>query len=355
MNQMEIFKLTTEHKEHSEFLFYAKFPIQLEHKIKAKYDLPEEADLAEFFHMYRPAEIFPDNASGYENPDFSVYYRDVEQPEGSKINKLGVLTIPSRYADARGFVSPLRKAASIQDIENFPYQRPSMFNSGRMSSLVESAHSQNRVAETIVGHMYEDAWQLRGYEEFLMDMIQRPEWCEYILDRTMERNMYLAKSAAQAGVDLIKTGDDVANQRALMFSYDMWQKFIKSRWAEVFAAAKSINPDIKIWYHSDGNIESIVDDLIDIGVDILNPVQSECNDIYALKKKFGSRVVFDGTIGTQTTMPFGSPEEVRAAVRDRKKNLGYDGALIIAPTHVLGPEVPVENIEAFVEESRKTD
>jgi uroporphyrinogen decarboxylase len=104
---------------------------------------------------------------------------------------------------------------------------------------------------------------------------------------------------------------------------------------------------VRIWYHSDGNIAEIIPELIEIGVDILNPVQPECMDLVRLKQDFGDRLVFDGTIGTQSTMPFGTPEDVRTVVRDRIAKLGGDGALILSPTHVLEPEVPIENIRAF--------
>ena len=138
--------------------------------------------------------------------------------------------------------------------------------------------------------------------------------------------MAIATAAARAGVDYLTTGDDVANQQAMMFSVPTWRKLIKSRWAAVYAAARAIKPDIQIWYHSDGNIESIVPELIEIGVTILNPVQPECLDLVKLKKLYGRQVVFDGAIGTQTTMPFGTVEDVRRTVREAKKNLGGDGA-----------------------------
>jgi uroporphyrinogen decarboxylase len=137
-----------------------------------------------------------------------------------------------------------------------------------------------------------------------------------------------------------------------MFSIEHWRSLIKSRWAEVYAAAKAVKPDIRIRYHSDGNIGSIIPELIEIGVDILNPIQPECLDVADVKKKYGDQLVLDGTIGTQTTMPFGTPVDVRRVVRERISILGKDGALILSPTHILEPEVPIENIMAFVQEVR---
>jgi uroporphyrinogen decarboxylase len=314
MTQLERFDATVRHEPHGEFLWYADFTPDLARRIRLKYQLSDNAF----------------------------------------INGLGVLEIPAKFYHFTGYVSPLRNAKAFRDLEQFPYPQAGPFDENGLKEAVAEAHRNGRVAHAGAGHMYEDAWQVRGYEEFLMDMAERPEWCEYILDQLAQRNMALATAAARAGVDYLSTGDDVANQTAMMFSIPTWRKLIKSRWAAIYAAARVIKPDIQIWYHTDGNIESIVPELIEIGVTILNPVQPECVDVVKLKKLYGKQLVFDGVMGTQTTMPFGTVEDVRRTVREAKKNLGYDGALILAPTHILEPEVPIENIEAFMDEAGKS-
>jgi uroporphyrinogen decarboxylase len=134
-----------------------------------------------------------------------------------------------------------------------------------------------------------------------------------------------------------------------MFRQDHWRRFMKSRWVKVYAAARAIKPDVQIWYHSDGNVASIIPELIEIGVTILNPVQPECVDPLSVKRQYGDKLAIDGAIGTQTTMPFGTAGEVRDMIRERARTIGHDGAYIISPTHVLEPEVPLENIAVFVE------
>ncbi|MGI6087795.1 MAG: uroporphyrinogen decarboxylase family protein [Kiritimatiellia bacterium] len=347
MTQLEIFKKTIAHEPHNDFLFYADFTPDLADRVKRKYRLKEDADITKTFGLFDRVMVQPVKSKPETPPDFSRYYEDVEKPEGSFINSLGVLKIPANFYHFTGMVSPLRNASKLSDIENFPFPTPYGFDGAGMKEKVDKIHREGKVATTSIGHMYESSWQIRGHEEFLVDMVDNPEWCEYILDRYMERNLQVAVLGAKAGVDYIMTGDDVANQNALMFSKPMWRRFIKDRWAKVYAAAKEIKPDIQIWYHSDGNITEIIPEMIEIGLTILNPVQPECVDLASLKKAYGKQLVFDGTIGTQTTMPFGSPEEVKKVVRDRKEQLGYDGALIFSPTHVLEPEVPMENIEAF--------
>ena len=118
------------------------------------------------------------------------------------------------------------------------------------------------------------------------------------------------------------------------------------------AAAKKVKPDMLAFYHSDGDIRDIIPELIEIGVDVLNPVQPECMDPREVKARYGDRLSFWGTIGTQTTLPFGTPGQVRQAVREMIDTVGVGGGLVLAPTHLVEPEVPWENLLAFVDEAR---
>ena len=217
-----------------------------------------------------------------------------------------------------------------------------------MRLVRDNAHRSGDFSKVFVGHMYENAWQVRGYEAFLMDLLINRDWAELLLDRYADNNRHTAIAAAQAGYDCIAAGDDVANQQTLMFDVNLWRDVMKPRWAAVFAAARNIKPDIQIWYHSDGNISDILDDLVEIGVSILNPVQPECMEPAAIRKRFGKRLAFDGCIGTQTTFPFGTPETMQQTVRELAAELDASrGGLMLSPTHILEPEVPIENILAF--------
>jgi uroporphyrinogen decarboxylase len=201
--------------------------------------------------------------------------------------------------------------------------------------------------------MYEDSWQIRGYEEFLEDTIERPAWAECLLERRCLSNIRWCVEAAKAGADMIYCGDDVANQMNLMFSPDSWRRLILSRWKRVWQAAKRAKPDIVIQYHSDGNVLGIVGEMVEAGLDVLNPVQPECLDVDAIHRNYGDRLSFDGLIGTQSTMPWGTPADVKTRVRECVTKYGRHGGVILSPTHVLEPEVPVANIEAFVEACRE--
>lgn len=351
LTPLSMFRATMAHQKHEGFLFYAHFTELEERKVREDLHVPAGQSLEDRFRMRGWTAVDPRPPKDAGKPDTMAYYRDMEVPAGSYIDGNGTLHVPGSVAHFTHYVSPLRGAQAFRDLEGYPFPGVRGHDGSHMAEEVRAAHAAGRYTVSWGGHMYEDSWQIRGYEEFLVDMIQRPEWCEYILDRIMGNNLARAEAAARAGVDMIRTGDDVANQVSLMFSREQWRRFMKPRWARVFAAARRIKPDIVLWYHSDGNIADIVGELIEIGVDVLNPLQPECLDLRELKRRFGDKLVFDGTVGTQTTMPFGSPGEVRRVVRERAETLGGDGALILSPTHVLEPEVPTANVAAFMEEA----
>ena len=187
-----------------------------------------------------------------------------------------------------------------------------------------------------------------------MDMLAAPEIAHWFFDRTAAFQRIAATRFARAGVDIIITGDDVAGQKGMLMKLDVWREFLKPRLAATVRAVKEVRSDAFVFYHSDGNVEAVIPELIEVGIDILNPVQPECIDPSAVKLKYGDRLSFWGTVSVQQTMPFGTPEEVREEVRSRIRTVGKCGGLILAPAHVLGPETSWENIEAFFEAADTT-
>jgi uroporphyrinogen decarboxylase len=186
-----------------------------------------------------------------------------------------------------------------------------------------------------------------------MDMISDPEMTAAIMDRVVSILRNTVRQYVRAGVDVIIWGEDVGMQDAMLISPALWRKWVKPRYASMIDAAKEINPDVIIWYHSDGRIEPIIPDLIEIGVQVLNPVQPEAMDPAHIKSLHGDKLAFWGTVSIQQTMPFGSPEDVRAEVKQRIETVGRGGGFVLAPSHVLEPEVPWENVLAFVQAARE--
>lgn len=197
--------------------------------------------------------------------------------------------------------------------------------------------------------IWETAWYLRSMDELFVDMALEDEKAVWLLDRITDLACFRARKFAEAGVDILGLGDDIGMQDAPMISSEMCQQWLKPRLAKVISAAKEVNPELLISYHSCGFVKPFIGDLIDAGVDILNPVQPESMDFAEVFSEYNGKISFNGTIGTQQLMPHGTPEEVRAEVRRNLEIAGEKGGLFCCPTHMLETEVPWENIEAYVE------
>jgi uroporphyrinogen decarboxylase len=341
---LERFRATVNHRRPERILFHADFTPDLNKRLVAH---AGTEDLGKHYGMHDRGHIGIRRPADLPKPDYTPYWKDEQLPAGTTVNDFGVAMVPSGYYHFWGYLSPLRNAQKITELENYPLDDVRKWDFLDLKNQADCRHAGGKIAGAWVGHMYETAWQIRGYEQFLMDVVDQPAWAECLLERLMEQNLIKAEAYARAGADRIATGDDVANQENLMFSPDSWRKLMLSRWKKVWGRIKEINPKCKIWYHSDGNISAIIGDLIEAGVDILNPLQPECLDLDAVHKRYGNRLVFDGCIGTQSTMPFGSPAAVRARVKEVIEKYGRNGGLIVSPTHTLEPDVPLENIDMF--------
>jgi uroporphyrinogen-III decarboxylase len=196
--------------------------------------------------------------------------------------------------------------------------------------------------------IFETAWGLRGYEQIFTDMVDNPEYVERLMDIPYHYHLTAAKKLAQMGVDMIWIGDDMGAQNDMVISPKHWRRFLKPRMANFIAELKNINPQIKVAYHTDGNVERIIPELIEIGLDILNPVQPASMNPADLKKKYGKNLCFWGSIDEQHTLPFGKPEDVRQEVITRLQTIGKDGGLIIGPTHHVQLDTPIDNFWALI-------
>ncbi|HIE15139.1 TPA: hypothetical protein EYP70_07695 [Candidatus Bathyarchaeota archaeon] len=192
-----------------------------------------------------------------------------------------------------------------------------------------------------VTHMWEIAWQLVGFNEIIVMMFKKPFYVKRVLNELHKLRIEEASILCDEGVDVIIDGDDVGTQKGMMMSPEMWRLYLKPKYAELIDLCHKKGAFLH--FHSDGWIEPIIDDLVEIGVDILNPVQPECMSPSRLKELYGDKLCFDGTIGVQSTLPFGTPQDVAREVKDRIYSLGPTG-LILGPTHAMQPDVPIENI-----------
>ncbi|MFP4057742.1 MAG: uroporphyrinogen decarboxylase family protein [Candidatus Brocadiia bacterium] len=202
---------------------------------------------------------------------------------------------------------------------------------------------------------WERAWALRGMENILMDLAAEPRFAHQLFERLMELHLEAMDKMLHLPFDSIRFGDDFGGQRGTLMGLPHWRTYIKPRLAKMYARVRDAGKTVSI--HSCGDNSEILGDLIDMGLEIFNPAQPEANDLAALKKEYGQHLTFEGGIGTQRTLPFGTPEEVRDEVRRCRQVLGEGGGYIMTTTKPIRPEVPVENavacVEAILEEAGK--
>lgn len=284
---------------------------------------------------------------------YKKYYK-VPLAEGADIDIWGVGHEKSPNSMHMTYMrNPLEDMETLEEIMAYPYPDFAGADGSHQAEQVRKIKERDLIA---LGDMqmtiWECAWYMRSMEELFCDMMEENEIAEFLFDKVTEMSTIRALAYAKAGVDVLFIGDDIGMQHTIMMSEELYCRWIKPRLTELIRKVKEVNPDIIIFYHSCGFIEPLIPHLIDAGVDVLNPIQSECMSFEEIYHKYGDRLSFHGPIGTQTVMPHGTPQEVKEAVWHNLDIAGEKGGLFVAPTHMLEPEVPLENILAYVEACR---
>ena len=196
--------------------------------------------------------------------------------------------------------------------------------------------------------LFERAWSLRGFDQFLMDLVCEPEAAAELLDRITLIQVALSKRFVGLGVDGGYFGDDYGAQKSLLFAPSVWRELIKPRLAQMFAVFRDAG--LPVILHSDGDIWPILPDLVDIGLTCLNPVQPEVLEHTRLYREFGQHLSFYGGLSTQSVLPNGSPDDVRAATIACIRDLAPDGTgLILGPSHRMQSDIPPANAAAMLD------
>lgn len=198
-------------------------------------------------------------------------------------------------------------------------------------------------------------WNLRGFENALMDYLANQEILETVYDSLYELYTDAALRMTRAGVDMIKIVGDIAMQDRVIMGPDLWRQFDKPRMGGLIDACRQVRSDVVFFFHSDGKLTDLVDDMVEIGINVLNPIQPECMDPAEVKQRWGDRITLHGCISIQKTLPFGSPDDVRREVEDLIRTCGMDGGLILMPSNVIQPDTSVENIIACYHAARDLD
>ncbi len=205
----------------------------------------------------------------------------------------------------------------------------------------------------IYGSHFEKAYFSRGIENFLADMCGSPDFARGLLQRIIDRNVVMLEAMLTADeIDGVLLGSDWGTQIDMLMSPAVWDDMIRPGEQREYDLIHSFGKDV--WVHSCGCIDKLVPRLVEMGLDVLNPIQPECMDIGALKRDFGDKLAFYGGITTQTVLPFGTPDEVRTEARRVRDLMGEGGGYIFSPSQDLQSDVPVENMLALLEVAKET-
>ncbi len=251
--------------------------------------------------------------------------------------------------------------AGVADLADYPFPKgddPTRFTGLRDEARRLRDETPYAISTGIGGVVYEICWYMRGLERWFMDTIENPTFCEALLDKTLTFWLgYYTLFLGQVGdlIDVVMIGDDIGGQSGPLFSPDFYRRVVKPRQKKLVQHIKSLT-DAKIWYHTCGSVVPLIPDLIDNGIDILNPVQISAVDMdpARLKDAYGQKLVFwGGGVDTQHVLSFGTPDEVRQDVRKNVDVLKQGGGYVFNSVHNIQAGVPAENIVAMFEAARE--
>ncbi len=282
---------------------------------------------------------------------------------GTYIDVWGVKRRQAFYGEGAFYwelvASPLADA-TVEDLDKYPWPDP--LDPGFTEGLAEEAKRLHETTDfAIVGDsgfksLWELGWALRGFEQLLTDVALNPDFVHALMGKLVDINVAAIGrflDAVGPYLQVFRTGDDLATQKGPLMSRATYRSVLKPHYKKMFEFIKS-KTDAKLFYHCCGNVTDLLDDLAEIGVDAINPVQvSALGDTAALKSRFGKKLSFWGGIDTQHVLPHGSLEDVEAEVRLRIRDLAPGGGFVLGPVHNIQPDVPPQNILMMADAARK--
>ena len=272
-----------------------------------------------------------------------------EREDGHIVNEWGMvfrdIGLYNEFADY-----PLKEASSVSDILDYPLPdpvAPGRFDEARKT--VERYGKEYAVVADVETSFWETSWYLVGLEKLMVDMMMEAPYVEALFDRVMEINLEIGRQLIMLGADIIWAGDDFGTQRGMIMDPDTWRRIFKPRISYMFREWKKVNPGIRIAWHTCGSVVPIIGDFIEIGLDLINPLQPLASGMDAenITRIFGDRVLYFGGIDIQELLPAGPPERIRSEVRRISDIYGRYGGYLIAPAHNIQDDTPVEHILAF--------
>lgn len=278
-----------------------------------------------------------------------------ELPPGAEVSYWGYASVRQRTSEGYDagslYLHPLAEVNSVEELLSFPF--PDIAASGADEGLDRRVRELKQDEYTVLGQMsqtiLETAYLLRGLERLMTDFYERPEYVEVLFEKIAEQRRFQARRLAEAGVDILRIGDDIAMQTGLLVSPEIYRERIRPFHASVIASAREVNPDLPVKYHSDGKLTALLPDLIEIGVNIVNPVQPECMDLVETKREFGRDLTLWGCMPVQGVMANGSRDDVVRHLRFLMEEIAPGGGLVLKFTNFLATSRSLENLGVFFE------
>lgn len=295
-------------------------------------------------------------------------------PDGTEYDEWGVgrKAIPVEGAGHLLEVtySPLENIR-VEEIDLDAYPWPDPYDRGRVAGLAEEAERLHRETDLALmgrfgGTIMEQASFIRGYSRWLVDLVKRPQFAIALMERITDIQIVLDEAGIKAAgkyLSIFKvSGEDLGMQDRPMFSQQVWQEvlrpILRRRWQAARQALDTYGgKHVRLMLHSDGAIRDYIPDIIEDGIEVLDPIQTRCTgmEVAGLKRDFGDALTFHGAIDTQQVLPFGTPAEVRQEVKRCIQALGRNGGLILGPAHNVQPDVPPENLMALFEAAGRVE
>lgn len=282
--------------------------------------------------------------------------RNLSLADGRTVDVWGVERTPvcygAGYYDEISYY-PLGNAKTSADLDAHVWPSPDWFD---FSGLLEGIPPEGEEPKALLasnGNIFERSWYMRGFEKTLMDLIENEEFAWDLLTRVTDYFIAFFTrllESAKGRVDVVFTADDVGGQNGPLISPRLWERLLKPHHKRLDTLIHSYGA--KVMYHSDGAVMPFLGGLADMGVDILEALQFDAAgmDPAAMKEQSGTRLCYRGGVSVQSTLPFGSQEDVRREVRERVAVLGRNGGYILAPSHAIQANTPVENVLAMLEQ-----
>ena len=275
--------------------------------------------------------------------------------DGSFVNEWGMIFkdigLYNEFADYT-----LKNVSLAEEINQYPFPDPhAPGRYGEAIKTIKKYGDEYAVVANLECAIFETAWYLVGFEKLMVDMMLEAEYIDPLLDRIMEVNTEIGKKLIELGADVIWAGDDFGTQQGLLMDPDTFRKYFKPRIKLMFEEFRKVNSEIKIAWHSCGSILPIIPDFIEIGLDILNPLQPLATDMNPdnLTSRFGSDLIFFGGIDIQNLLPFSTPEKIKSEVKRIAGIYGRRSGYIVGPAHHIQDDTSPENVIAMFEAVRE--